>query len=79
MKTTIEIDEEKLKRVMRLTGARTRRSAVDYALSCTEKAERLRTVFETPLPDEEYRGALDPAYDLASVRNVDRPAGNVDG
>ncbi len=64
MKTTIDIDEKKLESVMQLTGARSRKAAVDYALAGTERAERLRKVFENPLPDEEYREALDPAYDL---------------
>jgi hypothetical protein len=32
-KTTIELDEEKLRRVMDLTGIKTRKEAVDYALA----------------------------------------------
>ncbi|MDP6524367.1 MAG: type II toxin-antitoxin system VapB family antitoxin [Kiritimatiellia bacterium] len=78
MKTTIDIDEKKLETVMRLTGARTRKAAVDYALTCTERSERLRKVFEKPLPDEEYRGSLDPDYDLRSIRGKDRPGAHVD-
>jgi Arc/MetJ family transcription regulator len=74
MKTTIDIDEKNLERVMQLTGARSRRAAVDYALTCTERAERLRKVFEHPLPDEEYLGALADNYDLNAVRKKDLPA-----
>jgi Arc/MetJ family transcription regulator len=51
MKTTIDIDERKLADVMKLAGVRTREAAVDYALTCAEKTERLRKVFEKPLPD----------------------------
>lgn len=78
MKTTIDIDEKKLESVMHLTGARSRKAAVDYALACTERTERLRKVFEKPLPDEEYRDSLDPAYDLTSVRGKDRLGAHVD-
>ena len=37
MKTTIDIDERRLKRVMELTGAKTRKAAVNYALREAEK------------------------------------------
>jgi Arc/MetJ family transcription regulator len=77
MKTTIDLDERKLAGVMRLTGVRSRKAAVDYALACTERIERLRQLFEKALPDEEYRGALDPAYDLMAVRKRDRAVPHV--
>jgi Arc/MetJ family transcription regulator len=80
MKTTIDIDEAKLKRVMRLSGARSRKAAVDYALSCAERAGRLNRLFERALPDEAYRTAVDPAYDLAALRARDIPGRrHVDG
>lgn len=68
MKTTIDIDEKKLANVMRLTGVRSRKAAVDYALATTERNERLRQLFEKALPDEAYKAALDPAYDLNALR-----------
>ena len=77
MKTTIDIDEGKLDAVMHLTGVRSRKAAVDYALACAERVERLRKVFEKPLPDEEYRTAVDPAYDVAALRAKDRPKRHV--
>lgn len=77
MKTTIDIDEKKLAGVMRLTGMRSRKAAVDYALASTERIERLRKLFEKPLPDEEYLHALDPAYDLNAERAKDG-SGHVD-
>ena len=77
MKTTIDIDEKKLGEVMRLTGLRSRKAAVDYALTSTERMERLRKLFEEPLPDEEYLHALDPAYDLSATRSMDQ-TGHVD-
>jgi Arc/MetJ family transcription regulator len=77
MKTTIDVDEKKLAGVMRLTGVHSRKAAVDYALACTERIETLRKLFEKALPDEEYKGALDPAYDLMAVRKKDRPTSHV--
>ena len=77
MKTTIDIDEKKLAGVMRLTGVRSRKAAVDYALACTERIEHLRKLFEKALPDEEYRSALDPTYDLMAVRKKDKPSSHV--
>jgi Arc/MetJ family transcription regulator len=77
MKTTIDIDEKKLATVMRLTGVRSRKAAVDYALDCTEKNERIRLLFEKALPDEAYIAAIDPAYDLTALRGKDRPKHHV--
>ncbi len=72
MKTTIDIDERKLTGVMRLTGIRSRKAAVDYALASTERIEELRKLFEKPLSDEAYRASLDPAYELTDVRETDK-------
>jgi Arc/MetJ family transcription regulator len=77
MKTTIDIDEKKLAAVMRLTGARSRKAAVDYALVCTERSERLRLLFEKALPDEAYKGSVDPAYDIKALREKEKPKHHV--
>jgi Arc/MetJ family transcription regulator len=77
MKTTIDIDEKKLAEVMRLTGVRSRKAAVDYALNCTSRIERLRALFEKALPDEAYKGAVDPNYDVMELRNRDKPKKHV--
>jgi len=73
LKTTIDIDEKKLTGLMKMAGIKSRKAAVDYALSCTERMERLRKLFATPLPDSEYESALDPAYDVMMVREKDKP------
>ena len=73
MKTTIDVDEEKLVGVMRMAGIRSRKAAVDYALSCAERIERLRKLFEHPLPDAEYADSLDPSYEVMAVREQDKP------
>jgi Arc/MetJ family transcription regulator len=73
MKTTIDIDEKKLTGIMRMAGIRSRRAAVDYALTCADRIERLRKLFDRPLPEDQYVNALDPAYDLMVVREKDKP------
>lgn len=73
MKTTVDIDEEKLTGVMKMAGIKSRKAAVDYALACAQRIERLRKLFEDPLPDREYADALDPSYDVMAVREKDTP------
>lgn len=73
MKTTVELDEKRLACVMKLTGLRTRRAAVDYALRAAERAASLDRLMEGALPDEVYRTAVDPDYDVVALRNRKRP------
>ncbi len=42
MKTTIDLDEDKLGRVMALTGIKTRREAIDFALTEAERFARIK-------------------------------------
>ena len=73
MKTTIEIDDDLLGRVMVLTGAKTRRAAVDYALRTAEKQARLALlVREAPLSDA-FKDAVDSNYDVIALREQERP------
>jgi len=72
MKTTIDLDERRLSAVMKLTGLRTRKAAVDYALRSAERQASLDRLLERALPDEEYRIAVDPRYDLAALRKRER-------
>jgi Arc/MetJ family transcription regulator len=72
MKTTIDIDERRLKNVMRLTGARTRKAAVDYALREAEKAGRIERLAREALPGSAFTDAVDPAYDVLAVRARER-------
>ena len=68
MKTTIDIDEKRLKRVMELTGVRTRKAAVDYALREAEKAGRIDKLVREALPGSEFKDAVDPGYDILRLR-----------
>lgn len=72
-KTTIELDEEKLLRVMKLTGIRTRKEAVDYALIQAERAAKLHKLLAKSWTKKDLESALDPNYDLLALRRADRP------
>lgn len=72
MKTTIDIDEAKLKRVMRLTGLKTRKAAVDFALSEAERLARVDQLFRRPF-FVTRDPVIDPAYDVIRLRELDKP------
>jgi len=74
MKTTIEIDEAKLGRIMKLTGIATMKEAVDWALSEALRLATINRVLEEPWSADEAREAVDPAYDLIAIRKVASPA-----
>lgn len=75
MKTTIDLDEAKLERVMRLTGLATRKEAIDFALTEAERSARVRAILNQPF----FKGVgetspiVDPKYDIGAMRNADRP------
>lgn len=69
MKTTIEIDGEKLDRIMRSTGIGTMKEAVDWALSEALRIATLNQMLEQPWSAEEARGVMDSNYDLIAIRN----------
>ena len=48
MKTTIEIDEAKLDRIMKLTGIGTMKEAVDWALNEALRLATINRVMEEP-------------------------------
>ncbi|HEX7570276.1 MAG TPA: type II toxin-antitoxin system VapB family antitoxin [Verrucomicrobiae bacterium] len=73
MKTTIDLDETKLKRVMKLSGLGTRRETIDAALTELERKAKLLKLYENPLPGEFYKDAIDPKYDLMKLRNMAKP------
>jgi hypothetical protein len=73
MKTTIEIDETKLDRIMQLTGIGTMKEAVDWALSEALRLATIHRVMEEPWSPQEAREAVDPAYDVIAIRNGASP------
>ena len=73
MKTTIDIDEELLVSVMTLTGVKTRRAAIDYALREAEKSAKLAHLVREAPPDVVFGEAVDPGYDVVALRNKEVP------
>src|ERR1035441_2599765 len=62
MKTTIDLDEAKLKRVMNLTGITTRKEAVDYALTEAERLAKIKRLYENPLPGSDDVGDFNDVF-----------------
>lgn len=73
MKTTIDLDETKLKRVMKLAGIGTRKEAIDAALTELERKAKLNHFFANALPHDAYKDAIDPKYDLMKLREMSKP------
>jgi len=73
MKTTIEIDEVKLDRIMKLTGIGTMKEAVDWALNEALRIATINRVMEEPWTPDEARAAVDPAYDIIAIRQTRVP------
>ena len=73
MKTTIDLDEKKLERVMKLTGIDTRKEAIDVALTELERKARINHFYTRALPHEAYKDAIDPNYDLMKLREMTKP------
>ena len=73
MKKTTELDESRLKRLMKLTGLKSRKAALDYALREAERAARVRRFLKSLLPDSEYSNAVDAGYDVLAVREKETP------
>ena len=74
MRITVELDDQKLLRVMQLTGLKTRKEAIDYALSQAERAAKIAKLFARPRRSkEELRNLLDPNYDLMTLREQEKP------
>jgi Arc/MetJ family transcription regulator len=72
MKKTIELDEKKIQRIMRLCGLKTQREALDFALTHGERIAKALKAFEGSL----YLGegaVIDSRYDLLKLRESDRP------
>jgi Arc/MetJ family transcription regulator len=69
MKTTIEIDGEKLDRIMKMTGIATMKEAVDWALGEALRIATINQILEAPWSADEARGVMDSRYDIIAIRN----------
>ena len=73
MKTTIELDEAKLIRIMKYTGLKTRKEAINYALTHAERIARLESLLATPFYVTDKQEIVDPNYDLMALREREKP------
>ncbi len=73
MKTTIDLDDKKLLRVMKLAGLKTRKEAIDYALTEAERLAKIRKVLSESMYVEPAGDVVDPNYDLLRLREAEKP------
>ena len=76
MKMTVEIDEKRLSRLMKLTGIKTKTKALNYALSTAERSAKRAKLLSTSLSPKDLENAVDPRYSLNELRARERPAGH---
>ncbi len=70
MKTTLELDEDKLTRLMSLTGIATRKEAVDWALTEALRIAAINQVSDAPWSPAFLKDAVDPGYDILAMRHA---------
>lgn len=68
IKTTIEIDEVKLKAVMSLSGLKTRKEAVDWALTEALRIATINQIAKNPWSSAFLEEAVNPDYDVMETR-----------
>jgi Arc/MetJ family transcription regulator len=73
MKTTLDIDEKKLCRVMKLTGLRTRKETIDFALTEAERLARIRKLLDGAFYVDAAGDVIDPCYDVMKLRKTEKP------
>ena len=72
MKTTIDLDDKKLRRLMKLTGLKTRKETIDYALTEAERLARIRNVFAKPFYVDPSSHIIEPGYDVIKMRKLEK-------
>ena len=73
MKTTVDLDDKKLRRLMKLTGLKTRKETIDFALTEAERLARIRKLFERPFYVDPDGLIIDPDYDVIGMRKREKP------
>lgn len=79
MKTTIDLDEAKLLSLMKLTGIKTRKEAVNYALTEGERLARVNDVLKKPYYVSDDPDVFDMDYDILKMRELEKPNYRPDG
>lgn len=67
-KTTVELDADKLNNLMRAGGFKTRKEALDWALTEANKIASMNRIAETPWDAEFLKDAVDPGYNVLASR-----------
>ncbi|MGA2262986.1 MAG: type II toxin-antitoxin system VapB family antitoxin [Acidobacteriota bacterium] len=73
MKTTIDLDDRKLRRLMKLTGLKTRKDTIDFALTEAERLARVRKLFAKPFYVDPAGFVIEPGYDVMKMRKLEMP------
>jgi hypothetical protein len=68
MKTTIELDDSKLESIMASMGFKTRKEAIDWALTEGERLAMMHHIRANPWSSAVLEEAIDPAYDVMAAR-----------
>jgi hypothetical protein len=67
-KTTVELDEEKLERIMSLMHFTTRKEAIDWALTEAERIAVMNDIRSNPWSASVLRDAIEDDYDVTALR-----------
>jgi hypothetical protein len=73
MKTTVEIDNKKLSRVMKLTGIKTIKETIDFALTEAERLAKIKKICEEPFYVAESGDVVYPDYNVIKIRELEKP------
>lgn len=68
MKTTVELDDEKLENIMKAMDFKTRKEAIDWALTEGERLAVMHHIKANPWSAEMIREGVDADYDVLAVR-----------
>lgn len=72
MKTTVELDDEKLLNIMKAMDFKTRKEAIDWALTEGERLAVMHHIRANPWSESVLREAIDPEYDVLATRRAVR-------
>ncbi len=72
MKTTIELDDQKLERIMIAMNLKTRKEAIDWALTEAERLAIIHSIKANPWSARVMEDAIDPDYDVMAMRRAVR-------
>ncbi len=72
MKTTVELDEDKLENIMKAMGFRTRKEAIDWALTEAERLAVMHHIRAHPWSAAALKEGIDAEYDVLASRRAVR-------